>query len=98
MQALAVKTQQGAQAVAPLFRMDYALHHLHSGGPARRSPALVDRRFPPRLRLPMMGLVSPFAERCHFGFAPHLSADAKRQAANHLLDMLEQQAPSRVSG
>lgn len=91
-QALMVKTQQGADAVAPMFRMDYALHTSIQDGRVGNALRWIDHRFPRALRLPMLGLGSPFAERCHFGFAPQSSLAARQQAAGRMLDLLEQQA------
>lgn len=97
MRALVVRTPHGADAVAPMFRLDYALHTSVQDGPIGDLLRRIDRRFPGALTLPMLGLGSPFAERCHFGFAPQASTAARLHAANRVLDALEQEAArSRV--
>lgn len=96
MQALVLKTPHGAEAVAPMFRMDYALHTSIQEGRVGEALRWIDQRFPRALRLPLLGLGSPFAERCHFGFAPDSSPAERQLAAGRMLDLLEQQAA--VSG
>lgn len=91
-QALMVKTAHGADAVAPMFRMDYALHTSIQEGRLGDALRWIDQRFPRALKLPLLGLGSPFAERCHFGFAPQSSPTARQEAAGRMLDLLEQQA------
>ncbi|WP_425104623.1 GNAT family N-acetyltransferase [Ancylobacter sp.] len=91
-QALVVKSPHGADAVAPMFRMDYALHTSLQEGRLGDALRWLDQRFPRALKLPLLGLGSPFAERCHFGFAPEASVPDRQEAAGRMLDLLEQQA------
>lgn len=92
MQALVVKTEHAVDAVAPMFRMDYALHTSIQEGRLGEALRWIDHRFPRALKLPLIGLGSPFAERCHCGFAPDSSLAERRQAASRMLDVLEHQA------
>lgn len=92
MQALMVKTQRVPDAVAPLFRMDYAIHTSIQEGRMGDALRWLDSRFPRALKLPLVGLGSPFAERCHFGFSPQLGDTARRHAVERMLDALEQHA------
>lgn len=66
-------------AAAPIFRLTYRLDTPLQG----RWRALGDwlaRTFPRYVKLPLMGLGSPLADRCHIGFAPDLD-DAQRKIA-----------------
>lgn len=90
--ALIANGTQRPEAVAPLFRMEYALHTSIQDGWLGAAMRQLDRRFPRLFRLPMLGLGSPFAERCHCGFPPDMDEADRLRAADRLLDLLERQA------
>lgn len=78
-------------AAAPIFRLTYRLDTPLQG----KWRALGDwlaRTFPRYVKLPVMGLGSPLADRCHVGIANHLTADQKRATMDVLLAGLEAHA------
>ena len=78
-------------AAAPIFQLTYRLDTPLQG----RWRALGDwlaRTIPRYVVLPVVGLGSPLADRCHIGFAPDLAAAARQTAMQVLLDGLEAHA------
>ncbi|MFC3637925.1 GNAT family N-acetyltransferase [Camelimonas fluminis] len=76
--ALCATDATGVIAVAPALWFDYRLDTPLQGR-WRGLANAVHRRFPGLLRLRVLCAGSPYGERCHLGFAPHL--DAARRAA-----------------
>ena len=78
-------------AVAPFFMLDYRLDTPLQGR-LRPIGDFLFRRLPGLVSLKVLCVGSPYAERCHVGFAPNLS-DAKRTAAGRALcELLEREA------
>lgn len=87
--AMTVADEAGLVAVAPTFRMHYDLHTPFQGGWLTRPLRALARVQPNLLRLPVIGLGSPFAEQAHLGFSPDISTTRKYEAAARLLDGIE---------
>ncbi len=91
-QAMVVCGEAGIVAVAPRFRMSFDLRTPFQSGPLAAGLAGLSRLAPNLLRLPLIGLGSPFAEQAHLGLAPDLTPERKRDVAGRLLDGLESEA------
>lgn len=89
--AVFVEDSEGTAAVAPLFRLDYRLDTPLQGR-LRQAADAVFGRFPGLVTLKVICVGSPYAERCHLGFAPRLDAAGRAEAARALLGSLERQA------
>ncbi len=89
--AVFVEDGRGIVAVAPLFRLDYRLDTPLQGR-LRRLADAVFGRFPGLVTLKAICVGSPYAERCHLGFAPRLDAAERADAARTMLAALERQA------
>ncbi len=87
-EALAVKQNGRIIAAAPLFRITYRLDTPLQG---RWRPIgdWLHRHAPRLVGLPVMGLGSPLADRCHLGFDPTLDASGKSAAMQALLQGLD---------
>ncbi|MDX2205435.1 MAG: hypothetical protein NW223_21985 [Hyphomicrobiaceae bacterium] len=89
----AVGVHRGGElvAAAPVFRLSYRLDTPMQGAWASLGEWL--NRYVPRLvNLPVMGLGSPLADRCHLGFSPRLRTDEKAAAMRALLAALDAHA------
>ncbi len=89
--AIGVYDREKLIAAAPIFRLTYRLDTPLQG----KWRALGDwlaNAFPRYVKLPLMGLGSPLADRCHIGFAPHLDAPKRQAAARVLLAGLDAHA------
>ena len=89
--AVVVEDGRGIAAVAPFFRLDYRLDTPLQGR-LRRLADAVFGRFPGLVTLKVICVGSPYAERCHLGFAPRLDAAGRADAARTMLAALERQA------
>ncbi|POR51223.1 GNAT family N-acetyltransferase [Bosea psychrotolerans] len=89
--AVVVEDASGIAAVAPFFRLDYRLDTPLQGRLRQIADALFSR-FPGLVTLKVICVGSPYAERCHLGFAPRLGAAARQEATRAMLAALEQQA------
>lgn len=88
----AVVTLQGeVVAVAPFFRLDYRLDTPLQGGMGRVGAALF-RCLPGLVTVKALCVGSPYAERCHLGFAPRLDAAGRASAFRCLVEALQRQA------
>ncbi|MCV9940632.1 peptidogalycan biosysnthesis protein [Boseaceae bacterium BT-24-1] len=85
-------------ALAPMFRMDYELHTPFQDGWLRTPLGILSGVLPGLLRLPVIGLGSPFAEQAHLGFSPDICPQRKHEAAARLLDGLEREAEQHEIG
>lgn len=90
-QAVLVSDAQGIAAVAPFFRLDYRLDTPLQGHLRAISDALF-RRLPGLVTLKVLCVGSPYAERCHVGFAPRLDAAGRREAARVMARTLAERA------
>jgi hypothetical protein len=91
LQAIGVWAGDRLIAAAPIFRLTYRLDTPLQG----RWRALGDwlaRTFPRYVKLPVMGLGSPLADRCHIGLAADLPADRREAAVGALLKGLDDYA------
>jgi hypothetical protein len=86
--AVSVSDGERIIAVAPLFTLSYRLD-TSLQGPLRRLTEVIAARFPGFLRLDLIGLGSALAERCHLGFDPAISAEARQAALGTLLSAIE---------
>lgn len=92
-QAITVRDSVGdIVAGAPLFRVNYRLDTPLQGNALRPVGDWLYRKTPRLVSLPVMGLGSPLADRCHLGFAPHLDATGRNTALAALLDGLDAHA------
>lgn len=89
--AVAAGDAEGVAAVAPFFRLDYRLDTPLQGR-LRRVTEPVFGRFPGLVTLKALCVGSPYAERCHLGFAPRLDATEREAATRAMLSALERQA------
>ncbi len=92
--AVVVTDGIGVAAVAPVFPFAYRLDTPLQGR-ARRWAEAVFRRVPGLATLRVLCVGSPYAERCHLGFAPRLDAPARARAMEAMLTALEEEARAR---
>ena len=95
--AVAVHDGKRLIAAAPTFRINFRLDTPFQG-PLKR---FTERLYPLAkglMDLPVIGLGSPYSERCHLGFAPDLGASEKRAALSSLLACLEAHAVREGTG
>lgn len=78
-------------AAAPLFRMSYRLDTPLQGRLERVGRALA-RHLPGLVEWRMLGVGSPFAERCHVALRPGLTVEGQARALGCLLDAVEGEA------
>jgi hypothetical protein len=79
-------------AAAPVFRVNYRLDTPLQGNALRPVSEWLYRNTPRLVSLPVIGIGSPMADRCHLGFAPDLSADDRVAAVTALLQGLDDYA------
>jgi hypothetical protein len=91
--AIAVTSRSRIVAAAPIFRLVYRLDTPLQGS-WRSLGDWLNRRVPRLLNLPVMGLGSPLADRCHLGFAEDLSGEERIAATRALLAALDAHAAS----
>ena len=89
--AIGVYAGETLVAAAPIFRLTYRLDTPLQGKWRALGDWLADT-FPRYVKLPLMGLGSPLADRCHVGFAPHLDSPERKTAARVLLAGLDAHA------
>lgn len=89
--AIAVHAGDELIAAAPIFSLTYRLD-TPLQGQWRALGDWLARTFPRYVKLPVMGLGSPLADRCHIGLAPGLTAGQTRAAVDVLLAGLEAHA------
>lgn len=78
-------------AAAPVFRLNYRLDTPLQGS-WRPVGDWLHNHVPKLVTLPVMGLGSPLADKCHLGFAPELTLEERQAAAGVLLQALDIQA------
>lgn len=90
-EAAAVRQRGRIVAAAPVFHVTYRLDTPLQG---RWRPLgdWLHRTMPRVVSLPVMGLGSPLADRCHLGFDPALSTAERQAALRTLLDGLDAKA------
>jgi hypothetical protein len=93
-QAITVTAQGRVVAAAPIFRLSYRLDTPLQGR-WRFVGEWLNRHFPRLVNLPVMGLGSPLADRCHLGFAADLSASQRTMAMRALIAGLDAYALSQ---
>jgi hypothetical protein len=93
-QAIAVMAQSRVVAAAPIFRVSYRLDTPLQGR-WRGLGEWLNRRVPRLVNIPVMGLGSPLADRCHLGFASDLCASERMMAMRALIAGLEAHAVSQ---
>jgi hypothetical protein len=91
--AIAVFAHDRIVAAAPIFRLNYRLDTPLQGS-WRPLGEWLNRRVPRLVNLPVIGLGSPLADRCHLGFAADLSMDDRAAAMRTLLAGLDAHAAS----
>lgn len=89
----AIAVQRGGElvAAAPVFRLNYRLD-TPLQGKWRPLGEWLHKRLPKLVNMPVMGLGSPLADRCHLGFASQLSSGERTQAMHALLQCLDLRA------
>ena len=90
-EAIGVYRGDALIAAAPIFRLIYRLDTPLQGKWRALGDWLADM-FPRYVKLPVMGLGSPLADRCHIGFSPTLTPEQRRVAGTVLLAGLEAHA------
>ena len=93
-EAIAVKAGERWLAAAPVFRVDYRLDTSLQGR-WRGLGEWLQRTVPRLVAIPIVGLGSPLAERCHLGFDPSLGSGERAQVLTTLLDGLARYAAAR---
>lgn len=78
-------------AAAPVFRLNYRLDTPLQGS-WRPVGDWLNRRVPKLVNLPVMGLGSPLADKCHLGFAAELTLGERQEAMAVLLQALDTHA------
>lgn len=93
-EAVAVRRAGRILAAAPVFRVSYRLDTPLQG---RWRPLgdWLSRTLPRLVSVPVMGLGSPLADRCHLGFDPELSLVERGRAMQALLEGLEKKAEAQ---
>lgn len=93
-EAIALRRQGRIVAAAPIFHVTYRLDTPLQG---RWRPVgdWLNRTAPRLVGIPVMGIGSPLADRCHLGFDPDLSADDRGRAMEALLGGLEAKAQAQ---
>ncbi|WP_342359526.1 GNAT family N-acetyltransferase [Terrarubrum flagellatum] len=89
--AVEVRDEQGLLAAAPLFKLGYRLDTPLQGGLRRLTDALAARA-PNLLEWGLLGVGSPFADRCHIALRPGLGDEAQRAVISALADAIEQES------
>lgn len=89
--AIAVYAGDRIIAAAPVFRLTYRLDTPMQGR-WRPLGEWLANAIPRIFKLPMIGLGSPLADRCHLGFAPDLTESRRRDALHALLAGLDAHA------
>lgn len=89
--AIAVRRNGRLVAAAPVFRLTYRLDTPLQGH-WRPLGEWLHRHAPKLVSMPVMGLGSPLADRCHLGFSAALSRDERREAMRALLACLDSRA------
>ena len=79
-------------AAAPIFRVNYRLDTPLQSKQWRPIGDWLNRNAPRLVGLPVMGIGSPLADRCHLGFDPSLSQAERSAAMTALLHGLEDDA------
>jgi hypothetical protein len=92
--AIAVTMHGRVVAAAPIFRLTYRLDTPLQGS-WRPLGTWLNRRLPRLVNLPVMGLGSPLADRCHLGIAADLSPLERTAAVRTLLTRLDAHAASQ---
>jgi hypothetical protein len=92
--AIAVTMRGRVVAAAPIFRLTYRLDTPLQGS-WRPLGTWLNRRLPRLVNLPVMGLGSPLADRCHLGIAADLSPLERTAAVRTLLTRLDAHAASQ---
>ncbi len=95
--AISVTAQDRIVAAAPTFRVTYRLDTSLQGS-WRPLGEWMQRHMPRLVNLPLIGLGSPLADRCHVGFAPDLSVLERKEAMQALLNGLDIYAASNNVG
>ena len=90
-QAIVVTAQSRVVAAAPIFRLTYRLDTPLQGR-WRFLGEWLNRHLPRLVNLPVMGLGSPLADRCHLGFAADLAASQRTMAMRALIAGLDAHA------
>ncbi|MFM9940273.1 MAG: GNAT family N-acetyltransferase [Hyphomicrobiaceae bacterium] len=90
-EAITVRAHDKIIAAAPVFRVTYRLDTPLQGS-WRPVGDWLNRKVPRLVGLPVMGLGSPLADRCHLGFDPDLSSPERAATMAALLQGLEHHA------
>lgn len=95
--AIKVESNNKIVAVAPLFTLNYRLD-TPLQGKLRKISDILFKYATKLLSLKVIGIGSPLAERCHIGFAPELDAGQHINAADAMLNALEEYARKSGTG
>ncbi|WP_051356536.1 GNAT family N-acetyltransferase [Azorhizobium doebereinerae] len=90
--AAVVEDREGFAAGAPLFALKYRLDTPLQGGALGRVCDAVAARLPGLLEWRMLGVGSPFTERCPVALSPRLPVGQQAQAMDSLLAAVEAEA------
>jgi predicted N-acyltransferase len=88
MACVVVRSGTRVVAVAPLFRLSYRLDTSLQGH-WRPLGEWAASHFPKLVSFPVVGVGSPYAERCHVGLRPGLSAAERHNAVAALIEGIE---------
>jgi len=90
-QAIGVYRDERLVCAAPTFKLVYRLDTPLQGNWRKFGDRLANT-FPRYIKLPVLGIGSPLADRAHIGLAPDLAPTEKAEAASVLLEALEHMA------
>ncbi len=96
--AVAVRHGHALAAAAPLFALNYRLDTPLQGGPLGRLANALTQRAPRLLEWRMLGVGSPFTERCPLALDPRLAPADQSAALAALIGEVEAEAARRGAG
>ena len=92
--AVELRDDKGLAAATPLFQLSYRLDTPLQGG-LRRVAEAVSQCLPSLTEWRMLGVGSPYADRCHIAIRPDLSAAEQTAAIKALIAAVEREAEHR---
>ncbi|WP_210324860.1 GNAT family N-acetyltransferase [Microvirga alba] len=89
--AAEVRDEKGLLIAAPLFTISYRLDTPFQGLLGRFGARLA-AKFPKLLEWRLLGIGSPYADRCHIAIRPGLTREEQARAINALISLVESEA------
>ncbi len=92
--AVEVRDREGFAAGAPIFQLSYRLDTPLQGA-QRRIADVIARRLPALAEWRLLGVGSPYTDRCHIAIRPGLSGERRAAALRTLIAAVESEAEIR---